>query len=427
MASSVQRAVDDILECPICIETMTDTRVLPCIHTFCLACIQQHGNDTKRCETISCPCCRRTCPVPAGGFQDLPRNILMEKLLEIRGSLVETTTPHSSKLQCCSEKENNCAATAKEKSISRPCQIPCHNEKGKSPPPANSYCVECKSYMCSECRKRHCKQRLTGSHPVLPTGCSDHPESPLEFYCKTCKVAICVSCSSSKHRRHKCCSLSDHTNLLEGEIETMKAKIVLTGQLEREIETLKLKTVHTEKLESKVRTLRSKFTDIKILESENREMKSRIASFENLKREETRNRERLEQEVEKLSSKVVHTKELELETEALRWMVVQLMQRPNRMYRIPGEADFAHLCPVNQNLMPREVTNCAVHTSEQLALICRLCGRRMCLKCYNRKLLEAKDNTEVAHKQETAECSTSSLWFVVVILTGIIIHLLFNH
>lgn len=425
MAASVQRAVDDLLECPICIETMSDTRVLPCIHTFCLACIQKHGDDTKRCEAISCPCCRRTCPVPAGGLQDLPKNILMEKLLEIRGSLVETNTTHMSQLQCCSEKDNNCAIT-KEKNLSRPCQIPCHNEKGKSPPPANSYCVECKSYMCGECWKRHSKQRLTGSHPVLPTGCSEHPEAPLEFYCKTCKVATCVSCCSSKHRRHRCASLSEHTTLLEREIETMKAKISLTGDLEREIETLKSKIVQTEKLENKVRTLRSKFTDIKILESENREMKSRIASFENIKREEAGNTERLKQEVERLTSKVVHTEELELETEALKWMVVQLMQRPNRMYRTPAESDFAHLCPVNQYLMPREVTNCAVHPSEQLMLICRLCGRRMCLKCYNRKLIEAKDQTEYVQKQEAAESCTLSLWFIIIILTGIIIHLLFN-
>lgn len=209
----------------------------------------------------------------------------------------------------------------------------------------------------------------------------------------------------------------------------MKDKVSKTEALEREIETLKSKIVHTEKLENTVRTLRSKFIDVKILESENREMKARIASFENQKREESRNTERLQREVERLTSKVAHTEELELETEALKWMVVQVMQRPNRMYRMPAEADIVHLCPVNQYQMPREITNCSTHPSEQLMLICRLCGRQMCLKCYNRKLIEAKDYTEPVRNQKptTAESYTSPfLWLVVAIMTTMIIHLLFN-
>jgi len=40
--------VDNESECAICKEVFTDPRVLPCVHTFCLKCIQGWRQTSRR-------------------------------------------------------------------------------------------------------------------------------------------------------------------------------------------------------------------------------------------------------------------------------------------------------------------------------------------------------------------------------------------
>ena len=47
MASSklLNEFVGDVTECPICTEVIKDSKVLPCIHTFYLKCLEQYWKD----------------------------------------------------------------------------------------------------------------------------------------------------------------------------------------------------------------------------------------------------------------------------------------------------------------------------------------------------------------------------------------------
>jgi hypothetical protein len=48
----------DLLECPVCLETMNDPHVLPgCGHTFCKNCIERTAAGQRQ---LRCPTCRRT-------------------------------------------------------------------------------------------------------------------------------------------------------------------------------------------------------------------------------------------------------------------------------------------------------------------------------------------------------------------------------
>ena len=39
--------ISDITECPICVETFTDPKVLPCVHTFCIKCLLKYGEHEE--------------------------------------------------------------------------------------------------------------------------------------------------------------------------------------------------------------------------------------------------------------------------------------------------------------------------------------------------------------------------------------------
>jgi hypothetical protein len=83
-ASIPAKYLDDITECPICTEVYTDPRVLPCIHTYCLKCLTTWGKDKLRGEKVACPLCMKDVEIPAGGFNELPKNFFVQKLIDAK-------------------------------------------------------------------------------------------------------------------------------------------------------------------------------------------------------------------------------------------------------------------------------------------------------------------------------------------------------
>jgi hypothetical protein len=51
-STSVDKAVDDLLTCTICLETFKVPKYLPCLHTFCKTCIHTHITSFKRSMII---------------------------------------------------------------------------------------------------------------------------------------------------------------------------------------------------------------------------------------------------------------------------------------------------------------------------------------------------------------------------------------
>ncbi len=71
-------AVLNLLECPSCMEPLdASAKVLPCQHTFCMACLQQH--QASHPHQMCCPECRAAVP---GSVQELPTNPLLLRLLQ---------------------------------------------------------------------------------------------------------------------------------------------------------------------------------------------------------------------------------------------------------------------------------------------------------------------------------------------------------
>src|SRR5580693_9487921 len=81
---SITVARSDITECSICLEPFKKPKALPCLHTFCLECLEKYGENEVPEAKVPCPFCRREFTIPKDGFQNLPGNFFIEQLLEDR-------------------------------------------------------------------------------------------------------------------------------------------------------------------------------------------------------------------------------------------------------------------------------------------------------------------------------------------------------
>ncbi|XP_019642208.1 PREDICTED: tripartite motif-containing protein 3-like [Branchiostoma belcheri] len=76
---SLGTQIREELSCSICLELFTRPKVLPCQHTFCQDCLQDHAG---RGGTFQCPNCRRQVRLPPQGVAGLPDNHLVTSLCE---------------------------------------------------------------------------------------------------------------------------------------------------------------------------------------------------------------------------------------------------------------------------------------------------------------------------------------------------------
>jgi len=183
------KLLDDITECPICTEVYTDPRVLPCVHTYCLKCIEAWSKDKQPGDEVACPLCRKQFTLTSNGVSDLPKNFIVNNFLQMRElSSVESKTS--------------------------PCEVCSGGEV------ASVYCVECQQKLCQACGGHHKKIKTTASHEMIKLGeevdvetmsdklpsskCSKHTGDQLRIYCLECKVAICSMCYIESHNSHKC-------------------------------------------------------------------------------------------------------------------------------------------------------------------------------------------------------------------------------
>lgn len=106
-SGAVQDKLGCVTVCCLCDETYRDPVLLPCVHTFCLTCLQHIGThiDKNPGEAMPCPLCRQEFTIPETGYATLQKNVFM-------ASLIEITTPKEGASGVCSkhEKEKLCTA-----------------------------------------------------------------------------------------------------------------------------------------------------------------------------------------------------------------------------------------------------------------------------------------------------------------------------
>jgi len=214
MAAALKAVTDDT-ECSICTEVFTDPRVLPCLHTYCLKCIQSWFKDKLPGDVVACPICRQESTIPEKGLEGLPRNFWVEKMLHIR----ELTRIEAQSAPC---------STCTYRATSETAKIDA----------ATTYCLQCQEAFCEVCASGHRKQKLSRDHKLLqigdkvtpeelyaqypPANCDKHVDEALKIYCHDCRLVICMMCYIKDHNSHKC---SDVNELVDEFRQQMKTDV----------------------------------------------------------------------------------------------------------------------------------------------------------------------------------------------------------
>nr|XP_026491584.1 RING finger protein nhl-1-like [Vanessa tameamea] len=85
--------IKELVQCSLCLEVLSEPKMLPCQHTFCFTCLKTYVSDLP---VISCPICRTRIQIHGPSFvEDLPSNLYIDTLLSMVGVSVtpKTETP----------------------------------------------------------------------------------------------------------------------------------------------------------------------------------------------------------------------------------------------------------------------------------------------------------------------------------------------
>ena len=275
-------------ECPLCLETVKNPKTLPCLHSFCLECLDELANFARRQlqTTIKCPVCQTSFPIlDSNTFANLPSSFHLNRLVDVLA--LEDSSVQAQKCNTCDDNK-----------------------------PATSYCFVCQTFMCTSCFQSHQRFKATRGHRNVlidklqaqdvqelierPVMCSQqfHEDQPLEFYCEDCKVLICLKCSIVIHNRHRVtdtrkAALEQKMKLTEA-VAKLKAQILLyENEIKKQTE-LKDKNVTdimnaekkmTDSVEEWIRDLREHEKKMKekfreIYEAEQKQHETRLENLE---------------------------------------------------------------------------------------------------------------------------------------------------
>ena len=178
------------VSCSVCMCKYTDPKQLPCLHSFCLHCLNGIQRTSGRRDKIACPECRQEFNVPDNGnLNALQTNFRINSLLDV----LAIKECNSTGVKC-----GNCDKRSKQ----------------------SHYCFQCCSFWCEECVTFHNGIKANKDHYALalekfqdkdfesilkrPTFCGfpGHEKKEMEFFCKICKVAICNACALLDHEGH---------------------------------------------------------------------------------------------------------------------------------------------------------------------------------------------------------------------------------
>ena len=202
--------------CEKCDKYYEDPRMLPCLHSFCLGCLEKELETQETQSSLHCPSCKEKVTLSENGVSGLPQDLHKANEAEIARI--------SEKVEDADEMCDLCGRT---------------DPTGK----AVAYCIECEEYLCTFCEGKHGKRKLSANHNLVTIGqqlvkttgassvsrfyqqpmpCPLHKKYTLEAYCKQCKMLICNTCVTYKHRDHQeQCDLVEE--VAKQEMESLRA------------------------------------------------------------------------------------------------------------------------------------------------------------------------------------------------------------
>ncbi|KAK3608721.1 hypothetical protein CHS0354_007385, partial [Potamilus streckersoni] len=195
-ASPTEEQLPEVLQCPICLETLRRPKILPCGHRYCTSCLQSHiiskvVNKGVHQACFSCPVCRANTQLsdPTVSVElwaeSFPANSSVSAIFDLTGEI------HG---------DNVCDI----------CQ------KWNIQTTAVSFCKDCKRFMCKICREHHNENQSQLEHDVIDLNCENtscltnlsmiemcpsHRKKNIEFFCSDHSSLCCSTCGFLEHRK----------------------------------------------------------------------------------------------------------------------------------------------------------------------------------------------------------------------------------
>ncbi|CAH1783970.1 unnamed protein product, partial [Owenia fusiformis] len=209
---------DRFLTCAICLDVYKSPKILPCVHTFCEKCLDNHIAKHKKPDEapeeveFPCPICYQPMKMNAVTSAGSTFNHFMFSLVDYFVSGADR------------EKGLNCERC---------------KENGDTGEGTNR-CVDCDLVMCDPCCQTHNSFKVMKGHITLKISdfadpsnrrlvqsrtiyCEQHTSEPLKFYCQTCKELFCRDCFPTKHRSHESVEIKDAAETVTQQIDQVVA------------------------------------------------------------------------------------------------------------------------------------------------------------------------------------------------------------
>ncbi|CAH3038490.1 unnamed protein product [Porites lobata] len=240
----------DEVSCSVCMCPFTDPKQLPCLHSFCLKCLNGIQRTSGLRGKITCPECRRPFQISGSGNpSELPTNFRINSLLDVLA------------IKECSTVNVKCRN--------------CDKRSAKT-----LYCFQCCSFWCEECIVGHNIIRENKDHRTLalkyfrdqdikavlerPAFCQKkhHENKELELFCKDCKVAICSACAMTLHEGHGKMLLQEATHARKTQIKsTIKSLKDKALEKRKKVEKMNQKSIELQSQVADVKSQVQSFVD----------------------------------------------------------------------------------------------------------------------------------------------------------------------
>ncbi|KAM7415328.1 hypothetical protein PAMA_019923 [Pampus argenteus] len=200
---------EDQFLCSICLDVFTDPVSTPCGHNFCKSCITKHWSINPSCK---CPYCKM--------------HFHLRPELQVNTFISEMAVQFKQSAQ---------QKTSSEQRAARPGEVPCDVCNGTKLK-ALKACLVCLTSYCETHLEPHLTLSGLKRHQLIDPVknledrmCSKH-DKPLELFCKTDQMCVCMLCTILEHKTHDVVPLNQEYEGKKAELEKTEAEIKQTIQ-----------------------------------------------------------------------------------------------------------------------------------------------------------------------------------------------------
>ncbi|XP_061384046.1 tripartite motif-containing protein 3-like [Danaus plexippus] len=171
--------IRELVQCSLCLEMLSNPKMLPCQHTFCCACLKVYVADQP---VITCPiCCTRIQVLRQNFVEELPSNLYIDTLLTMFGVEKKSDT-HTPPVTPYNLQSVDLFAAGVRCSQ---CRTMCDNSDV-------SACQHCKLNFCGVCWSQHLKDMRSQISSILKEldAASSRLEHKVEHYKDRCERIV---------------------------------------------------------------------------------------------------------------------------------------------------------------------------------------------------------------------------------------------